>query len=79
MVSNFFLKQSIKAKKIGQFILLLTIISLFSGCLYFNDTGISTKLYSEGNEYYDANGNYRIDCSDCIKCNKNFEEYKNFK
>ncbi len=51
----------------------------FCGCLYFNDTGISTKLYSEGNEYYDANGNYQIDCSNCKKCNKNIEEYKNLK
>jgi hypothetical protein len=60
-----------------QFILILTIIPLFHGCLYFNDTGISTKLYSEGDEYYDANGNYRIDCCDYQKCNKNIEEYKN--
>ncbi len=60
------------------FFLILIIIPLFHGCLYFNDTGISTKLYSEGNEYYDANGNYRIDCHNYKKCNKNIGGYKNF-
>lgn len=35
---------------------------LFSGCLYFNDTGVSTHLYDNCKEYYDTCGNYRREC-----------------
>jgi len=43
--------------------ILLALISLFlHGCFYFNDEGISTKLYSECKEYYDADGNYKKEC-----------------
>jgi hypothetical protein len=44
------------------FIPLLTLPILFTGCIYFNDTGISTHLYDNCQEYYDACGNYHREC-----------------
>ena len=38
------------------------IIFLFSGCLYINERGISTKYYNECHEYYDATGIYHKNC-----------------
>lgn len=35
---------------------------IFNGCLYFNDTGVSTKLYSECKEYYTDEGKYVKEC-----------------
>jgi len=35
---------------------------LFTGCLYFNDSGISTHLYDNCKEYYDNCGNYHKEC-----------------
>ena len=46
---------------------------LFTGCLYFNDTGISTHMYDNCKEYYDACGNYRKECA------KNFADYSEIK
>ncbi len=44
-------------------ILSLSIISiLFSGCLYFNENGVSTHLYDDCKEYYDLCGNYHKEC-----------------
>ncbi len=44
-------------------ILFLSIILiLFSGCLYFNEQGISTHLYDDCKEYYDLCGNYHKEC-----------------
>jgi len=38
------------------------ILLLFNGCIYFNDTGVSTKYYSKCKEYYDSNGDYVKEC-----------------
>ena len=51
--------------------LIFTIISLlFSGCVYFNDRGVSTQLYNDCKEYYDAAGMYHKECD------KNLVDYK---
>ncbi len=42
--------------------LLCTIPILFGGCLYFNDRGVSTHLYENCEEYYDACGIYHKEC-----------------
>ena len=45
--------------------LIFIIISLlFSGCLYVNDRGVSTRLYNDCKEYYDATGMYHKDCDE---------------
>ncbi len=42
---------------------LIAIIPLFfTGCLYFNDRGVSTHLYNRCHEYYDAYGIYHKEC-----------------
>ncbi len=45
-----------------QFWLLLPLIIILQGCLYFNDTGISSHLYDNCREYYDDCGIYRKEC-----------------
>ena len=40
----------------------LPLLFVFSGCLYFTDSGVSTKLYNDCKEYYDAQGNYVKEC-----------------
>nr|WP_314888518.1 hypothetical protein [uncultured Campylobacter sp.] len=32
------------------------------GCLFLNDRGVSTRLYNDCKEYYDATGTYRKSC-----------------
>ncbi len=51
-------------------LLTLAIALLFSGCLYFNDRGVSTRYYNECHEYYDSMGIYHK------TCDKNLLEYK---
>ena len=52
-------------------ILLILVISiLFTGCIYFNDRGISNEYYNECHEYYDSMGIYHK------SCDKNLIEYK---
>lgn len=60
-------------------LLTLTLISLsFTACI--NKHGISAKLYSDCNEYYDLQGYYHKDCNDDIityeEIEKNFTEPK---
>ncbi len=43
---------------------------LFSGCLYFNDRGVSNRYYNECREYYDSMGIYHKECD------KNLMDYK---
>ncbi len=50
-------------------ILVLFVVLFFSGCLYFGDKGVSTRLYNDCKEYYDANGDYVKECP------KNLVEY----
>ena len=45
-----------------KYLALLFLALIFNGCLYFNDEGISTRLYSDCKEYYDAEGNYVKEC-----------------
>ncbi len=45
-----------------KFFYLIPFFLLFTGCLYFNDSGISTHLYDNCKEYYDNCGNYRKEC-----------------
>jgi hypothetical protein len=54
-----------------KYLFLLLFSLLFSGCLYFNDTGVSTRLYDGCKEYYDAEGNYIKECP-----NHNIIDYK---
>lgn len=42
--------------------LMIFILMFFSGCLFLNDRGISTKFYNDCKEYYDANGTYQKSC-----------------
>ncbi len=51
-------------------LLILTISILFTGCIYFNDRGISNEYYNECHEYYDSMGIYHK------KCDPNLIEYK---
>ncbi len=52
--------------------LLITIFIVlnFTGCLYLNDRGVSTKYYNDCREYYDSMGIYHK------KCDKNLIEIK---
>ncbi|NPA74030.1 MAG: hypothetical protein GXO12_04895 [Epsilonproteobacteria bacterium] len=50
--------------------LILIIAVLFDGCLYVNDTGISTRYYNDCHEYYDSMGIYHKECP------KNLIDYK---
>ncbi len=45
-----------------KYMLMFIIIFIFSGCLYINERGISTKYYNECHEYYDATGIYHKNC-----------------
>jgi len=49
----------------------------FSGCLYVNDRGISTRYYNDCKEYYDAMGIYHKKCDkNLIEFHKNSEKYR---
>lgn len=45
-----------------KYLLILALGSLLHGCLYFNDSGINSKLYDGCKEYYDDEGNYTKEC-----------------
>ncbi len=45
-----------------KYLLLLLLTVLLQGCLYFNDTGVSTRLYNDCKEYYTADGDYVKEC-----------------
>ena len=45
-----------------KYVLMVVIIFLFSGCLYVNERGISTRYYNDCHEYYDAMGIYHKTC-----------------
>lgn len=45
-----------------KYLLLLPLLLLLQGCLYFNDTGVSTRLYSDCKEYYTDKGEYVKEC-----------------
>ncbi len=49
-----------------KYIISLSLIFLFSGCLYFNDRGISGHLYDNCHSYYDANGEFVETCDENI-------------
>ncbi len=40
----------------------LPLLFLLQGCLYFNDTGVSSHLYDNCKEYYDNCGIYHKEC-----------------
>jgi len=52
---------------------ILTILSLFQGCLYVNERGITNQYYSDCEEYYDSEGFYRK------SCDENLVDYKDVK
>ena len=52
-------------------LLIFALPFILTGCLYFNNRGISDKYYNECHEYYDSMGIYHK------KCDKNLVEYKN--
>jgi len=45
-------------------------MTLFQGCLFFNDRGISSSYYSSCEHYYDSQGFYKE------KCDENIVNYK---
>ncbi len=45
-----------------KYLLILLPALLLHGCLYFNDTGVSTRLYNDCKEYYTADGVYVKEC-----------------
>ena len=45
-----------------KFFCLFAFLLLFGGCVYFNNSGISTHLYNDCKEYYDNCGNYHKEC-----------------
>jgi len=47
---------------------------LFSGCLYFNEQGVSTHLYDNCQEYYDNCGNYHKECPENLVDYKELQE-----
>ena len=53
-------------------ILLIFIALFFSACV--NTHGISTKYYSECEEYYDLQGYYHKDCNDDMVTYKEMDE-----
>jgi hypothetical protein len=55
-----------------KYMIILIVLLLFEGCLYFSDTGVSTKYYNKCKEYYDADGNYVKECP------KNLVDYSDF-
>lgn len=44
-----------------KYFLMLVIALNFSAC-FFNERGISNRLYDDCKEYYDASGTYHKDC-----------------
>lgn len=53
--------------------ILLFIIVNFSGCVYFNDRGVSLQRYNDCKEYYDSMGVYHK------KCDENLIDYDDIK
>ena len=56
--------------KLFKYSIFLVIPVLFSGCLYFNKTGVGQHRYHECKEGYDADGKY------FKECDKNLGYYK---
>ncbi len=55
-----------------KYILYIMIFVTLNGCLYFGESGVSTKLYNDCKEYYDNDGNYIKECPE------NLIEYSDF-
>ncbi len=53
--------------------LLVPILLVLQGCVYFNDDGIGTRKYRDCTEYYDAEGIYHCECDE------NLIDYKDLK
>jgi len=53
--------------------IILILPFFLSGCLYFNDRGISNEYYNDCREYYDSMGIYHKECD------KNLVDYKEIK
>jgi hypothetical protein len=47
-------------------VIMITIVLFFTGCLYFNDRGVSAHLYDNCHSYYDENGNFIESCDENI-------------
>ncbi len=54
-------------------ILLITLLFLFSGCVYVNERGVDTNYYNTCKEYYDSMGVYHK------TCDKNAVEFEDVK
>ncbi len=53
--------------------IILILPFILSGCIYFNDRGISNEYYNDCREYYDSMGIYHKECD------KNIVDYKDIK
>ncbi len=56
-----------------KYLLMIVILFLFTGCLYINERGISTRYYNDCKEYYDGMGIYHK------TCDKNLIDFNNKK
>jgi hypothetical protein len=52
-----------------KYFIYIQVLLLFTGCLYFNDRGVSAHLYDNCHSYYDENGNF------IEKCDENLIDY----
>jgi len=64
-----------------KYFIYIQILLLFTGCLYFNDRGVSAHLYDNCHSYYDENGNFVEECDDNLidydEAKKSIIEIKN--
>jgi len=56
-----------------KYLLMIAILFIFTGCLYINERGISTRYYNDCKEYYDGMGIYHK------TCDKNLIDFNNKK
>lgn len=49
-----------------KYFLILPILLLLNGCVYFNEDGISAKRYRDCIQYYDAQGKFHCECDENI-------------
>ena len=45
---------------------LVILATMLSGCIYFNERGVSARYYNDCKEYYDAAGVYHKKCDENI-------------
>jgi hypothetical protein len=55
-------------------IFLIAVLLTVQGCVYFNECGVSNRLYRDCKEYYDSEGNYHKECPKNIVNYSDFED-----